>query len=146
MVKEARPKNLRLLSEELEEARPALLKGIEQFNQGYFFEAHETWEDVWIVTPWPARQFMQGLIQIAAAFVHLMRREYPGTIRLLEAGSEKMAAFPAQYLGIEAGRLVAEARRAREELVALGRQRFLSWDQRKIPTIHLVGEKGAHLA
>jgi hypothetical protein len=139
MAKASQPRNLRLLTdEELAERRPVLLRGIEQFNQGYFFEAHETWEDLWMISPWPVRQFLQGLIQIAAALVHLMRHEYPGTVRLLDEGTKKIAAFPPDTLGIDAARLLTEARSAREELAALGRGRFEEWDRHRIPQIHLL--------
>jgi predicted metal-dependent hydrolase len=77
------------------------------------------------------------MIQMAAAFVHLMRHEYPGTIRLLGHALEKLEGFPPDYLGIDAARLVAEARRAREELAALGPERFEAWDHSGIPRIHL---------
>ena len=146
MAKAARSRNLPLLTEaEVEERRPVLLQGIEQYNAGYFFEAHETWEELWLPSPWPIRTFLQGMIQTAAAFVHLMRREYPGTIRLLNAALEKLDTFPADYMGIDAARLVSEARRAREELLALGPERFQEWDQQRIPQIHLVGG-AAHTA
>lgn len=139
MAKAARPRNQRLLTdEEVAERRPILLRGIEQFNEGYFFEAHETWEELWLPSPWPVRQFLQGVIQIAAGFVHLMRHEYPGTIRLLDAAIEKLAAFPPDTLGIDAARLLAEARSARDELAGLGRKRFEEWDRRRIPQIHLL--------
>lgn len=138
MGKEARPRNLPLLTEaELEERRPVLLQGIQQFNAGYFFEAHETWEDLWYQSPLPARNFLQGVIQLAAGFVHLMRREYDGTIRLLDQGLDKLRQFPDVFLGIDAARLVSEASRARDELAALGTERFLEWDQGRIPAIHL---------
>ena len=29
-------------------AEPRYLRGIDHFNQGEFFEAHEVWEDLWI--------------------------------------------------------------------------------------------------
>jgi hypothetical protein len=139
MAKAAQSRNVRLLTdEEFVERRPILLRGIGQFNDGYFFEAHETWEELWLPSPWPARQFLQGLIQIAAAFVHLMRGEYPGTIRLLDEGTTKIAAFPPDYLGIDGARLLAEARAAREELAALGRARLEEWDRRCIPKMHVL--------
>src|SRR3989304_5133699 len=116
MPKEARPRNLPLFTEEeMEARRPVLLQGIQQYNEGYFFEAHETWEELWLQSPWPARQFLQGLIQVAAAFVHLMRHEYPGSVRLLDAGADKLAAFPPDTLGIDAGRLVSEGPSPRDE-------------------------------
>jgi hypothetical protein len=114
-----------------------LLQGLRQFNEGFFFEAHETWEDLWYPSPWPARRFLQGLIQLAAAFVHLARGEYPGTIRLLDASLVKLSSFPPNYLGLEVGRLLAEARRAREELRSLGPERFAGWDRARIPRIHV---------
>ena len=139
MAKEARPRNLPLFTEaEVEERRPILLAGIQQYNDGYFFESHETWEEFWLRCPWPIRNFLQGLIQLAAAFVHLMRREYPGTVGLLRASLEKLEGFPSDYLGIDVGRLVAEARCAHDELAALGPERFEEWDQRRIPQIHLI--------
>ncbi len=142
MAKEARPRNLPLLTEaEVEERRPVLLRGIEQYNAGYFFEAHETWEELWLQSPSPVRNFLQGIIQLAAAFVHLMRHEYPGTIRLIGHALEKLEGFPPGYLGVDAARLVAEARRARDELGALGPERFEEWDRGGIPRIHLHADR-----
>ncbi len=133
------PRNVTPFSEaEFEAQRPVLLAGVAQYNDGYFFEAHETWEDLWRPSPYPQRTFLQGLIQMAAAFVHLARHEYPGTIGLLDAALEKLAGVPDAYLGIDAGRLRDEAGRARDELAALGPERFESWDRDHLPRIHVV--------
>lgn len=138
MAKPARYRNLRLLTEEeVEERRPVLLAGVEQYNAGYFFEAHETWEELWLRCPWPIRSFLQGLIQSSAGFVHLMRHEYPGTIRLLGHALAKLEGFQPEYLGIDSARLLSDLRRAREELIALGPERFEEWDRDRIPQIHL---------
>lgn len=139
MTNEARSRNLPLFTEEELEARlPVVREGIAQYNDGYFFEAHETWEDVWLQCPHPQRTFLQGMIQTAAAFVHLMRHEYPGTVRLLGHAIEKLEHFEDGYLGVEAARLAAEARRARNELLDLGPDHFEEWDQAQIPRIHTV--------
>jgi predicted metal-dependent hydrolase len=139
MAKEARPRNLPLFTaQELEERRPILLAGISQYNDGNFFEAHETWEDVWLQTPLPTRDHLQGLIQVAAAFVHLVRHEYPGIVRLLDAALEKLHGAPDELLGVDARRFEADVRRARDELAALGAERFESWDRARIPRIHLL--------
>ena len=137
MAKEAHPRNLPLLTEaEVEERRPILLAGIEQYNDGYFFEAHETWEELWLQCPWPVRNFLQGIIQTAAAFVHMRRREYAGTVRLLGHALAKLETFPGEYMGIDVARLVTEARAALDELLALGPERFEEWDN--VPEIHLL--------
>ena len=133
---DTRRRNQRLLTEEeVEERRHILVAGIEQYNAGYFFEAHETLEDLWLPSPWPIRPFLQGIIQLSAGFVHLMRHEYPGTVMLIGRAIEKLEAAPDEYLGVNNAQLVAGARRAHDELVKLGPDRFEEWDQRRIPKI-----------
>ncbi len=133
-----RERNAPLLTEEeLIERLPALERGIREFNEGLFFQAHETWEEIWIVSPWPVRNFLQGLIQVAAAFVHLARREYPGTHRLLREAIGKLADFPSPYLGIDSARLVAEGRRCLEAILALGEEGLGRFDRSLLPKIHV---------
>jgi hypothetical protein len=141
MAKETRPRNLPLFTdEEVEERRPVLLAGIQQYNAGYFFEAHETWEELWLQSPWPFRQFLQGLIQLAAAFVHLVRHEYPGVIRLLDEALAKIEEG-SMTMGVDGSRLAKEVRAARDELASLGPERFEEWDQQRIPHIRLIRAK-----
>ena len=135
-AKKPASRNRSLLTEaEVEERRHILVAGIEQYNGGYFFQSHETWEELWIPSPWPVRNFLQGLIQMAAGFVHLMRHEYPGTVRLLSAAIEKLETFPAGYMAVDVATLTSQARAARDELEALGPSRFEEWDQSAIPRI-----------
>ncbi len=139
MPSEPVTRNLRLLTEdEVEERRHILLAAIGQYNDGYFFEAHETLEELWLPSPWPIRPFLQGIIQLSAGLVHLMRHEYPGTVRLMGRAIEKLEAAPDEYLGVNNAQLVAGARVARDELVNLGPDRFEEWDQSRIPKINLV--------
>ncbi len=139
MAKEARPRNQPLLTEaELEAQRHVLLESIAQFNDGYYFESHETLEDLWYASPLPARTYLQGIIQLAAGFVHLMRHEYPGTVGLLDAALDKLSSAPDDFLGIDMRRLRSDARRARDELAALGPERFEEWDRGRIPHIRLL--------
>jgi predicted metal-dependent hydrolase len=109
--------------------------GVELYNAGHYWHAHEAWEQVWIEAPNELRAFYQGLIQVTAAFVHVTRNEYPGSVRLLADGVEKLERYPASFMGIEVGELVAGARRAREALVALGERRIGEFDRGLIPGI-----------
>ena len=76
-------------------------KGLEAFNSCAFFEAHELWEDVWRETDEPEKRFLQGLIQVAAAFHHYSRENLLGTRRLLQAGLLKLESFPESHGGLE---------------------------------------------
>ncbi len=53
------------------------------FNAGRFFEAHEWLEEIWQFERGPVRELYKGLIQIAAAFVHISRGNPRGADRLL---------------------------------------------------------------
>jgi uncharacterized protein len=129
-------RNLPILTqEELSGRLDELYRAIEEFNDGYFFESHETLEDLWMVTPWPERQLFQGIIQLAAAFVHYARREYPGILKLLDAAIEKVGEFTPEAFGIDAAQLVESMRRARDEFERLGEARFLDFDERLVPQI-----------
>jgi hypothetical protein len=76
-------------------------KGIDAFNTGHFYEAHEHWEEVWLETPNPDKMFLQGLIQVAAAFHHHSRANRLGTRNLLQAGLQKLDCFPGIHGGLE---------------------------------------------
>src|SRR5579864_9053080 len=58
-------------------------KGLAAFNSCHFYDAHEHWEEIWLVTPRPDKMFLQGLIQVAAAFHHHSRANLQGTRNLL---------------------------------------------------------------
>lgn len=88
----------------------AFRRGIEQFNSGHFFEAHETWEEIWLRSPEPDKTFLQGIIQIAAAFHHHSRSNLRGARSLLEAGLARLDRFPDAHRGIALVALRAGAR------------------------------------
>jgi predicted metal-dependent hydrolase len=86
-------------------------QGLEQFNHRRFFDAHETWEEIWLAAPEPEKTFLQGIIQVAAAFHHYTRGNPAGTRSLLQAGLRKLEGFSGKHHGIRLEELRAAARR-----------------------------------
>jgi uncharacterized protein len=84
-------------------------RGIALFNAGKFFEAHEIWEQLWLKELAPEKTFLQGLIQITAAFHHHVRGNPTGHQSLLAAGLAKLEQFPDQHRGIALAKLRADA-------------------------------------
>jgi len=84
-----------------------LAKGIELFNGGRFWEAHEAWEGIWQRHPEDARFFIQALIQLAAAYHQLLRRVHRGFLIHIQRARERLALFPDAFLGIDVGTLRA---------------------------------------
>lgn len=114
----------------------ALLQlGIDLYNTGHYWNAHEAWEQVWLDSEREMRNFYQGLIQVTAAFVHVTRNEYPGAVRLLDAGIDKLERYPDTFMGVKLGALLEGARAARSRLVVLGEKRIADFDRTLIPHI-----------
>ena len=88
----------------------SLRQGIEEFNSERFFEAHEAWEQVWLASAGTEKRFLQGIIQIAAAFHHYQRANWKGACSLLEAGLGRLRDFPARKGGIALEPLCRAAR------------------------------------
>jgi predicted metal-dependent hydrolase len=86
--------------------------GIAAYTRGDFFEAHELLEPAWMGTAEPAeRDLLQGLIKLAAAYVHGVRGNPLGIARNLTGARERLAAAvgspAAAASGIDVAALVA---------------------------------------
>jgi len=80
---------------------PRLLKGIEEFNQGLYFECHETLEEIWLEDNSEDRKFYQGLIQVAAGYLKWEQGVLMGAIKLWRSGLEKIEPYPRVHLGVD---------------------------------------------
>jgi uncharacterized protein len=78
----------------------ALSEGLQQYEASEFFAAHEAWEAVWLAAQEPEKLFLQGLIQVTAAFHHLQRNNPLGTTRLLQNALRRLDGYPANFGGV----------------------------------------------
>lgn len=126
-----------LRDEELEGLGPRelLQLGIDLFNAGRHFDSHEAWEAAWIPSERPLRFFYQGLIQVAAAFVHLTRKEYPGTEKLLREALAKLERFRPDCLGVEVERLINETTAVQTRVLEAGPRRLSDISAKELPKI-----------
>jgi uncharacterized protein len=83
-------------------------RGVQELNTGFYFECHETLEDLWTGVRGPSRDFFQGLIQIAVGFYHLTRGNDEGAGRMLDRAQVRLSKYPDHYGGVELGTLRAE--------------------------------------
>lgn len=94
----------------------AIEQGISQFNAHAFWHAHESWEELWLPAVDPHKQFLQGLIQLAAAYHHVQRGTFSGGVRLFDAALRRLGSFPAGYAGIDRAEAVEAAAGHRERI------------------------------
>jgi hypothetical protein len=83
------------------------LFGVDLYNHGYLWEAHEAWEGLWHVSKGDRVQalHLQGLIQCAAAWLKIAMGQPRGMARLSELALEKLAAVAEasgeSYMGLQ---------------------------------------------
>jgi Domain of unknown function (DUF309) len=69
----------------------ALAEGIAAYERGDFFDAHELLEPAWMGTDDRAeRSLFQGLIKLAAAYVHATRGNPAGIVKNLEGSRMRL--------------------------------------------------------
>lgn len=84
------------------------LAGIDLFNTGQFWHAHEEWEDAWKATGDPQlRLFYKGIIQTAAALVHWQKGNPRGLHLNWHKARSKLTQLPPQLMGLDLQALIA---------------------------------------
>jgi hypothetical protein len=92
-----------------EERERLFRAGIELFNSGRFFAAHEAWEEIWRSTTPEPRDLFQGLIQTAAALhqsLDLHRLEGPR--RTLAKARRRLEPYAPAALGLDIADLLLQ--------------------------------------
>ena len=112
-------------------------EGLRCYRAQEFFAAHEHWECVWLRSKEPEKNFLQGLIQVAAAFHHLQRDNPRGTRSLLRRARLRLERYPNCFRGIDVASLCREIDEWLQALEAgtatLGRS---------YPSLHHDGQQG----
>ena len=117
---------------------PDLLKGIHEFNEGEFFEQHETLETLWRATEGDVRYLYQGILLVGVGFYHLGRGNYHGAQAKLAAGIDMLEWFAPVCQTVDVAGLVAQARPCLEQVRALGKERLGEFDHSLIPQVRLL--------
>lgn len=98
--------------------------GLELFNHGEYFEAHEALETAWRAERGPVRDLYRGILQIGVAYYHLLNGNYSGAVKLFQRYKQYLAPFPDGCQGIALDELRRDAERVEAELLRLGPQRM----------------------
>lgn len=106
----------------------------DQFNSGLFFETHETLEEIWQEEQGAVRDLYKGLIQVAAAFVHVTRGNIVGADRLFRTSVGYLRPYREEgAMGFDVELISAAAERCHEHALGLGRQGLADFDYSMVP-------------
>ena len=74
----------------------------ECFNRGFYFEAHDVLEELWLADRNGGNySFHKGLIQLAGAFVHLQKERLRPAGALLDLARDNLGKYPSRHDGID---------------------------------------------
>ena len=107
-----------------------LQTGIDLFNAGHYWEAHEAWEGDWMPDrKGPDSGFYKGLIQVAAGCLHYTRRNRRGAINKWRSGAGYLRPYLPVHRGVSLVPLVGAVDAFLVALQAEG------WPDLEMPTI-----------
>ena len=98
------------------EADPRFQQGVELFNAGEWYAAHDLLEELWHETADPDRRSLQGILQVAVAQLHLQRGNRRGATILFGEALGRLKRPGTPDLGLD---LASLCRAAQQRLEAL---------------------------
>jgi hypothetical protein len=96
------------------------VEGLELFNAGRFFEAHEALETAWRDESGQVRDLYRGILQVAVVYLHITRHNYPGAIKVYFRCQKWLRLWPEICRGVSVGQLRQDLDAAINAMQALG--------------------------
>ena len=113
------------------------LFGIDLFNHGFYWEAHEAWEGLWVTCGrhGPTATYLQALISLAAAGLKArsgnargMRANAGKAVRLLESVASHAGSQRSRYMGLDIRALADCATAISKTSQTTGDENLLAFD------------------
>lgn len=102
-----------------DERRRLVRQGVDCFNRGEFYDAHEIWEEVWRSNLPEPRTLLQGLIQVAAGMHQILDlHRKAGPRNTLAKAAAHLEPYRPAALGLDVTGLLTAVSRWREWLAA----------------------------
>lgn len=87
--------------------------GLRLIRDGAYFEAHEELEDEWREAPATERDFLQGLVHVAVAWLHAERGNENGCERQLVKADRRLAGYRPRHRGVDVDAVLEDVAAAR---------------------------------
>ncbi len=107
---------------------PKAIQGLEAFNHGHYFEAHEALETAWRNESGQVRDLYRGILQVGVVYLHITRHNYPGAIKVYHRCQKWLRPWPEICRGVAVGKLKQDLETAITALQTLGPQHIAGFD------------------
>jgi hypothetical protein len=114
------------------------LKGIEEFNKGSYFEAHEYLEDAWNEDQSAAQELYRAILQVAVAYLQIQRGNYAGAVKMFLRSRQWIESLPDICRGVNVAQLRIDAQAVYDELLDVGPKKLNHIDRSKFRPVLLI--------
>jgi hypothetical protein len=94
------------IMERFMEKDEAIMRAVQLFNDERYWEAHESLEYVWKNATGTEKEILNGIILVAAAFVHHEKDELDICVSILHRAKRKLEGATDEYYGINIAKVV----------------------------------------
>ena len=107
---------------------PKAVEGLELFNRGRYFEAHEALEAAWHEETGPVRELYRGILQAGVVYLHITRHNFAGAIKVYQRSQKWLSLWYEECRGVAVGQLQRDLKRVVLEVQKLGPDRMAEFD------------------
>ena len=119
---------------------PGLQKGIELFNQGEYYLAHDELEEAWRRDHSAARDLYRGILQVGIAYYQIERGNYRGAMKMLLRVRQWLDPLPDICRGVDVAQLREDAAVVQDALLDNGPGNLADLDRTLFKPVKLADE------
>lgn len=120
---------------------PAAVHGMELFNSGKYFEAHEALEAAWREETAPIRDLYRGILQVGVVYLHIQRCNYPGAVKVYQRCRNWLDLWPDTCRGVDVGQLKQDLEDVIQVVQDLGPHHLSEFDNKLLkPVLYSIAE------
>jgi predicted metal-dependent hydrolase len=139
IVKYSRVWDREALVKSCQDPMPAkAIKGLEEFNAGLYYEAHEYLEDAWNEDLSPSKEAFKAVLQVGVAYYQIERANYPGAVKMFLRARQWLAPLPDICRGINFAKLKRDANNVYKALIELGPEGIEDFDRNLFQPVEYV--------
>ena len=104
------------------------LEGVDLFNRKSFYDADESWENLWTEYNLDDALLIQGLIQLSVAYFHITNLNLKGSKNLFNKCIPKLEKYRENLRGIDINEIINTAELALDKINSIENTNDFDWD------------------
>lgn len=93
------------MNEQSEKLLENAINGLNAYNAGDFYRAHEYFEAAWRETPTESRDLYRALLSLSGGFFRLMQKRPDAAWKFFIKAHDWLAQFPGNYYGLDLSKI-----------------------------------------